>query len=289
MIPQPFRRMALPAAIAVASAAISFGAARADVIHITSDVAAYGYDTAYLNATALTFPGPYGSTSGGVSSVDMESGADLISGTNQTANGSLFSAVVFCTQADAYLVDPPYTFTQGTLSSTIADPTRQAQIAALIGNGTLLLQSGAYAIGGTTYTATEVSSALQIAVWTAEYQTGSSNNGTGGYDAGSATTTGGASSNFWVSGLSNPGDVTLANTFLDYVTGGTWGQIGTVVQLLAQTPTPNQSLSYYVAGTAPTGGTSDPVPEPATTLVFGVGLLGLLAVRRRGVCSKTNG
>ena len=263
-LPRTLRRAL---AIAVAGAPVLAGHARADTISITSDIPAYGYDTVYLNATNLVFPPPFGSSSGGVSSVQMYTGADLIGGTNVTAGNTLFSAIVFCTEPATYLIAPPYSFTAGTLDDIVPDATRQTQVAALIGNGTQLLRGGNDTIGGTTYSSTEVSSALQIAVWTAEYQTPSSN---GAYDAGSPTTAGGASSDFWASDPSDPVDVMLANLFLGFVTTGTWVVQGPIGLLEALDPPVNQALAY-----------ADPVPEPTALALVATGLLALMAARRR--------
>ena len=263
-----------PRAFSVVAASVICGLgfavpAWADTISVTSDSAAYGYDTIHLNDSNFAFPPPYASNSGGVSSVWVYSGADSIGGTD-TTSGKAFAAVVFCTDVNNYLVGTPYTFAQGTLSDTVTNTTKIKQIGALISNGSQLLANSQDTVGGHTYSQTEISSALQIAVWTAEYQSG-----TTGYNPTSS------SRGFWVSGPSDQNDVTLAQTFLNDATTGTWSPSGNIVQLLALNPTNNQNLTYYTASGSLAGNPGLPVVEPAALSLLGLGLTGLAAARRR--------
>ncbi|MBN9507530.1 MAG: PEP-CTERM sorting domain-containing protein [Alphaproteobacteria bacterium] len=219
--------------------------AQATTIDVTSDGAAYGYDTVHLNASSGIFPG-------GATSIWVYSGADRIAG-HAVGSGDAFSLVAFCVDAHDWLVAPSMTYRGGLLADTIGDPVKQAQIRTLVTDGTALLARGHYGA----YSATEISSALQIAVWAAEYQTGD--------DHYSATD---SSRGFWVSGPSDATDIALADTYLADVTSGAWTAHGDALQLEALNPQPNQNLAFAV-------------PEPATFGLLGAGVLGLIARRRR--------
>jgi hypothetical protein len=221
------------------------GPARATTFDVTSDAAAYGYDTIHLNAASGIFPS-------GATSIWVYSGADRIAG-HAGGSGDAFSLVAFCVDVYDWLVAPSMTYRGGLLADTIGDPGKQAQIRTLVTDGTALLASGHYGA----YSATEISSALQIAVWTAEYQTGN--------DHYSATD---SSRGFWVSGPSDATDIALADTYLADVTSGAWAPRGSAVQLEALNPQPSQDLAFAV-------------PEPATFGLLGAGVLGLVARRRR--------
>lgn len=272
MLMHPRRALAQSLVAASVLCALGFAApAWADNITITSSGAAYGYDTAYLNDSQFTFPN-------GSHSVDVYTGADLISGTD-TTTGKAFSQVVFCDDVNNFLAGTPYSFSQGSLSSVVSNTTKLNQISALISSGTTLLAGGNYKIGSNTYTATEVSSALQMAIWTAEYQADTSNTNVEARYVN--TGSGWVSNDFWISSPSNSTDVTLADTFLGYAVPGTWSPSTSIVELIAQNPTNNQNLTYYFNGTTTSGGSPSPVFEPASMTVLGMGMIGLVASRRR--------
>jgi hypothetical protein len=238
-------------------AAILAVRAQADVIDITGDTAAYGYDTATLNTSSGGFP----------NGIEVYTGADLITGTDLSTS-SPFSAIAFCVDIHDYLQNVPYTFTQGALAGTtqdplITDPVKQTQVAALISHGNALLTSGQYA----GQQATEVSAALQIAVWVAENQAGDT-----GYEV--TRDANDPDQTFWLSNVSDPNDVTLAMAYLGDVEGSNpaWTVIAPVYSLQALSPTVNQTLAYDPAA---------PIPEPGTLGLFGLGLAGLAALRRR--------
>ena len=259
------------ASVLAASVVIALGVtapARADVLDITSEGAAYGYDVAELHDSLFTFP------ENGLHAIAVYSGADKLAGTDLTTSKAFSAAVVFCTDVQNYLQNPSYTFKVGALSDTVTNATKATQIEALVSNGSQLLASNHDTVNGHTYTATQISSALQIAVWTAEYQTGTT-----------AYNDGNSSRGFWTTpypGYNIAADLTLANVFLGYVdtSSPAWTTSGSFVQLEPLNPVNNQDLTYFVGGTL-AGNPNLPVVEPAALSLLGLGVAGLLAARRR--------
>lgn len=134
----------------------------------------------------------------------------------------------------------PATFTRGLLSDTVTDATKLSLINALIVNGNAGVKSA------------DSSAALQMAIWEIENETSAQ------YDVSAGA--------FHVSGPSTA--VALANQDIQNVLSGLWRADPqfTIYQL---TGPGNQSLSYAQA-----------VPEPATLVIFGAGLVLILVLRR---------
>jgi hypothetical protein len=130
---------------------------------------------------------------------------------------------------------------------------------------TALLTNGAMQTQNTINTA-----ALQIAIWEVEYDN-KQTNGTYSlsiHDGFYFTATGDSNS---------AATLSMAQTYLNNITSGTWvTDANHVAMYLTSNPTGTQNLVYLqtVVG-------GSPVPEPSTIAVFGLGLIGLWAVRRR--------
>jgi len=128
---------------------------------------------------------------------------------------------------------------------------------------TALLLNGSLQTQNTLNTA-----ALQIAIWAAEYDTTAGN---GTYNISSADS-------FYFTHTSDSNSqsaINLAQTFLNNVTSGTWiTDNNHYVQFLTSTTGNVQDLVYLATGTVAT-------PEPSTVALFGLGLIGLWAARRR--------
>jgi hypothetical protein len=146
------------------------------------------------------------------------------------------------------------TFQAGSTNGTFT----QAQVTRL----TALLTNGALQAQNTVNTA-----ALQIAIWEVEYDTP-----TGGvYNLTN-------SDSFYFTHTSDSNSVaalTQAQVYLNDVTNSTWTTDSThFVEFLTSTTGSVQDLIYLANGTVAT-------PEPSTLAVFGIGLIGLWAARRR--------
>ena len=208
---------------------------------------------------------------GNQTSID-QGGSNLISGTIslQTNIGVLST---YCVDLFDYinLGSNNYTFNQATLTagSTFRNGTAtgtftQAQVTdltrLLAGGGSLVTQSSVN------------SAALQVAIWEVEYDTVAAN---GSYNLTST------SDPFYFtasSGDSNSAAVLAqAQTYLNDATGFQNGSAWTAATWLAAS---NQYVEYLTAS-----GTQNLIylatPEPSTVAVFGLGLIGLWAARRR--------
>ena len=146
-------------------------------------------------------------------------------------------------------------FQNGTATGTFT----QAQvntITALLLNGSMQTQNALN------------TAALQIAIWAAEYDT----------TAGNSTYNISSADSFYFTHTSDSNSqsaINLAQTFLNNVTSGTWmTDSNHYVQFLTSTTGSVQDLVYLATGTVAT-------PEPSTVAVFGLGLVGLWAARRR--------
>jgi PEP-CTERM motif len=204
-------------------------------------------------------------TLSGQSSID-QGGQNLITGTIglQTNLGVL----------NTYCVD---LFDYINLGSTVATFNQNALAAgetfqAGSGNGTFtqaqvtrltaLLTNGALQAQNTVNTA-----ALQIAIWEIEYDTPSG----GVYNLTNPDS-------FYITHTSDSNSTAALNqaqVYLNDVTNSTWSTDSThFVEFLTSTTGSVQDLIYLANGTVAT-------PEPSTVAVFGIGLVGLWAARRR--------
>jgi len=147
------------------------------------------------------------------------------------------------------------TFRNGTATGSFT----QAQVNTI----TALLVNGGMQTQNTVNTA-----ALQIAIWATEYDTVTTN--------GTYNITNADSFYFTHTGDSNSAAaITQAQAFLNNVTSGTWTTDNNhYVEYLTSTTGSVQNLVYLATGSVAT-------PEPSAVAVFGLGLIGLWAARRR--------
>jgi hypothetical protein len=232
---------------------LSAGAAMADTLTTSSVSMPNGSTTVNINYSGHSIDG---------------GGSSINTGTIglQTAQGALST---YCVDLFDYIYtgNNSYTFNNNALaagqsfsngSSSGTWTTNQVNlITALLENGSLQTQS------------TVNTAALQIAIWDVEYDTAASN-GTynlTNHDGFYFTSTGGSGSSSAIS---------QAQTYLTDVTSGAWvTDASHTVQYLTASGTQNL---IYLAST-PT--TPVATPEPSTVAVFGIGLIGLWAARRR--------
>jgi hypothetical protein len=146
------------------------------------------------------------------------------------------------------------TFRAGSTSGTFT----QAQVTQL----TALLTNGALQTQNTVNTA-----ALQIAIWEIEYDTPSG----GVYNLSNTDS-------FYFSHTGDSNSIAALNqaqVYLNDVTNSTWQTDGNhFIEYLTSTTGNVQKLIYLATGSVAT-------PEPSTIAVFGIGLIGLWAARRR--------
>jgi hypothetical protein len=110
--------------------------------------------------------------------------------------------------------------------------------------------------------------AMQVAIWEIEY--GTAVNGLYG-----VTTNNGGFYFSSTGGTNSSATLSQAQTYLNDVTSGSWGSVsGVYVSYLVSNPAGTQNLIYLATGSVAT-------PEPSTVAVFGLGLIGLWAARRR--------
>jgi hypothetical protein len=234
---------------------LSTGAAMADTLTTTSVSMPNGSVTVNINYSGHSIDG---------------GGSNINTGTIglQTAQGALST---YCVDLFDYIYtgNNSYTFNNNALaagqsfsngSSSGTWTTNQVNlITALLENGSLQTQS------------TVNTAALQIAIWDVEYDTAASN-GTynlTNHDGFYFTST---------SGSGSSSAITQAQAYLTDVTSGAWvADASHTVQYLTANPSGTQNLIYLAA--TPT--TPVATPEPSTVAVFGLGLIGLWAARRR--------
>jgi PEP-CTERM motif len=234
---------------------LSAGAAMADTLTTTSVSMPNGSTTVNINYSGHSIDG---------------GGSAINTGTIglQTAQGALNT---YCVDLFDYIYtgNNSYTFNNNALAAgqSYADGSSHSTwttsqvslITALLENGSLQQQT------------TVNTAALQIAIWDVEYDNAASN-GTynlSNHDGFYFTSTGASGSSSAIS---------LAQTYLNDVTGGTWvADASHTVQYLTANPSGTQNLIYLA--TTPT--TPVATPEPSTVAVFGLGLIGLWAARRR--------
>jgi len=198
-------------------------------------------------------------------------GSNIITGTiglQTTASGALNT---YCVDLFDYinLGNNSYTFNNNQLAAgqtfrngNVNGTWTQNQVSLV----TALLTNGAMQTQNTINTA-----ALQIAIWEVEYDTKLAN---GSY---SLTST---ADGFYFSATSDANSqatLNMAQTYLNNVTSGAWvTDAYHVAMYLTSNPSGTQNLVYLQ-----TVGGGSTVPEPSTVAVFGLGLIGLWAARRR--------
>jgi hypothetical protein len=233
---------------------LSAGAAMADTLTTTSVSMPNGSVTVNITYNGHTIDG---------------NGVAINTGTIglQTAQGALST---YCVDLFDYIYtgNNSYSFNNNALAAgqSYADgsshstwTTNQVNlITALLENGSLQQQT------------TLNTAALQIAIWDIEYDNPSN---------GSYNLTNHDGFYFTSNGSGSSSAISLAQTYLTDVTSGAWvaDASHTVQYLTANNPSNTQNLIYL----ANTPTTPVATPEPSTVAVFGLGLIGLWAARRR--------
>jgi hypothetical protein len=219
--------------------------------------------------TTVNIDGSFGTTTDGGGSADITGTIGL-----QTNIGVLNT---YCVDLFDYisLGSNTYNFSQSALTAGTSYKTgssstgtfTQAQVntlTALLTNGTLQTQN------------TVNTAALQVAIWEVEYDTAAAN---GSYNLSTADS-------FYFTATSDSNSAATlaqAQTYLNDATGyqngstwvaATWLTNSThFIELLTSNPAGTQNLIYLAT------------PEPSTVALFGIGLIGLWAVRRRKLIS----
>lgn len=233
---------------------LSAGAAMADTLTTTSVSMPNGSVTVNISYTGHSIDG---------------GGSNINTGTIglQTAQGALST---YCVDLFDYIYtgNNSYTFNNNALAagqSYSNGATNGVWTTNQVNLITALLENGSLQTQNTLNTA-----ALQIAIWDVEYDTPS---------AGTYNLTTHDGFYFSSTGSSSASAITQAQAYLNDVTSGTWvaDASHTVQYLTASNPLNTQNLIYL----ANTPTTPVATPEPSTVAVFGLGLIGLWAARRR--------
>jgi len=264
------RALAAKAALGVSVLlALSAGTAMAGSITVTNVTEPYGSISVDIHDSAqstLTNCSGTGCVSGGTIGLQTSIGAlnsycvDLFDYINLGGQNTTF---------DQNALASGQTYRNGSATGTWT----QTQVTLL----TRLLTNGSALLTGTTSSSQQsvISAALQVAIWDVEYDTAAAN---GTYNLTS-------SDGFYFSATdsnSSTGSLAVLNTaqsFLNDATGVngsgiTWNtNANQYVQYLTSNPSGTQNQIYLATNTA--------VPEPSTVAVFGLGLIGLWAARRR--------